>query len=67
MTMCWTIGALYLEGELVASRETDVTADAVNEAVLTLPDLASGLYVARLEFVGPRGREIRTLTLAVEK
>ncbi|MCB1182882.1 PIG-L family deacetylase [bacterium] len=56
-----------LEGELVASRETDVTADAVNEAVLTLPDLASGLYVARLEFVGPRGREIRTLTLAVEK
>jgi len=60
--------AVYnLEGEIVASWQAAVTAQAVNEIVMSLPDVASGLYLARLEFEGTGGREIRTLTLAVER
>ncbi len=60
--------ALYnLEGELVADQQVPVNAGAINEIVMVLPDIASGLYMARLEFEGTGGRTIRTMTLAVEK
>ncbi len=60
--------ALYnLEGELVAQQKAPVTAGTVNEVVMSLPNLVSGLYLARLEYEGPSGRTIRTMTLAVEK
>ncbi|MDX2474708.1 MAG: VCBS repeat-containing protein, partial [Candidatus Krumholzibacteria bacterium] len=60
--------AIYnLEGELVARQEAPVTAGAVNEIVMPLPGIASGLYLARLEFEGTGGLTVRTMTLAVEK
>ena len=60
--------ALYnLEGELVARRDATAVAGTVNEITLGVPGVVSGLYVAKLEFEGVGGRQIRTLTLAVEK
>jgi hypothetical protein len=61
------VAIFNLEGELVLSRQTPVTAGFVNEVVLPLGNVASGLYVARIEFEGVGGREIRSLTLAVER
>jgi len=60
--------AIYnLEGELVTHLEAATEPDAINEIVIPLPGVASGLYLARLQYEGPGGPEIRTLTLAVEK
>jgi hypothetical protein len=60
--------AVYnLEGELVASARVPVVPDAVNEHFLALPGVASGLYLARLRYVGPEGAITLTRTLAVEK
>lgn len=56
-----------LEGELVASQSIPVAINAVNEIVMSLPKLVSGMYLARLEYEGTEGPAIRTLTLAVEK
>ena len=56
-----------IEGEEVARADIPVTADSVNEFLLPLPGIASGLYLARLEYDAGSGVEIRTLTLAVEK
>jgi len=56
-----------LEGEEVARADIPVTAGAVNEFLLPLPGVASGLYLARLEYDAGDGVAIRTLTLAVEK
>jgi hypothetical protein len=44
-----------------------VTGGTVNEYVLPLPGVASGLYLARLEYEASGGKTIKTLTLAVEK
>ena len=56
-----------IEGEEVARADIPVTADSVNEFLLPLPGIASGLYLAHLEYDAGSGVEIRTLTLAVEK
>ncbi len=56
-----------LEGELIVSESASVVSGAVNEINMSLPNIVSGMYLARLEFDGPNGPEIRTLTLAVEK
>jgi len=56
-----------LEGEEVARADIPVTAQVVNEYELPLPGVASGLYLARLEYETTGGMDIRTLTLAVEK
>jgi hypothetical protein len=56
-----------IEGEEVAQTDIPVTAGSVNEYLLPLPGVASGLYLARLEYDAGSGIEIRTLTLAVEK
>ncbi|MCK9994806.1 MAG: immune inhibitor A [Candidatus Krumholzibacteria bacterium] len=56
-----------LQGEEVARADIPVDAGAVNEYRLPLPGIASGLYLARLEFDTGSGFETRTLTLAVEK
>ncbi len=56
-----------LEGEEVARADIPVTAQVVNEYELPLPGVASGLYLARLEYETTSGMDIRTLTLAVEK
>jgi len=60
--------AIYnLAGELVVRKSVAVTADALNEIELSLPNLVSGMYVARLEFDSTGGRTVKALTLAVEK
>jgi hypothetical protein len=60
--------AIYnLEGEQVTSASITVYPDEINEHFLPLPGVASGMYLARLQFTGPGGPETRTLTLAVEK
>jgi len=60
--------SLYnLQGERVVQAEIPVTQDSINEFLLPIPGLASGLYLARLEYDAVSGIEIRTLTLAVEK
>jgi hypothetical protein len=56
-----------LQGEEVAQADIPVNAGTVNEHRLPLPGIASGLYLARLEFDTGSGIELRTLTLAVEK
>gem|GEM_PF-1494067 len=56
-----------LEGEPVASASIPVTSGTVNEYSLPLPGVASGLYLARLQYDAPGGATIKTLTLAVEK
>ncbi len=56
-----------LEGEEVATADIPVNTGSVNEFSLPLPGVASGLYLARLEYDAGSGIEIRTLTLAVEK
>ncbi|MEN8006435.1 MAG: immune inhibitor A domain-containing protein [Candidatus Krumholzibacteriota bacterium] len=56
-----------LEGESVAQAEIPVTPGSINEFMLPIPGIASGLYLARLEYDAGSGVEIRTLTLAVEK
>ena len=61
------LGIYNLTGELVAQADIPVTADAVNEFKLPLPGIASGLYLARVQYEAAGGMEIRTLTLAVEK
>ena len=60
--------AVYnLEGEEVTRADIPVIAEAVNEHLLPLPGIASGLYLVRLEYEASDGIQIRTLTLAVEK
>ncbi len=60
--------AVYnLEGEVVATAEYQAGADMQNEHSLSLPGVASGLYLVRLQYPGAGGAETRTLTLAVER
>lgn len=61
------VAVFNLEGELVAREKLVARADAINEIVILLPRVASGLYVTRLEFTGKQGRESRTMTLAIER
>jgi hypothetical protein len=56
-----------LEGEEVTRAEFPVTAGVVNEYVLRLPPVVTGLYLARLEYEPTGGKTTKTLTLAVEK
>ena len=56
-----------LEGEVVYGTEIPAVAGTMNEMLVDLPDLASGLYVCRLEFSASGGRILRTMTLAVER
>ncbi len=56
-----------LQGEEVAQADIPVDAGTVNEYRMPLPGIASGLYLARLEYDNGNGIEMRTLTLAVEK
>ncbi len=56
-----------LEGEVVYAAEIPAVPGTINEKAVDLPDLASGLYVCRLEFSGTGGRISRTMTLAVER
>ncbi|MBU2501026.1 hypothetical protein KJ682_06850, partial [bacterium] len=56
-----------LEGEVAMQATIPATGGVVNDFRLELPDLASGLYVCRLEHETTTGRRVRTMTLAVEK
>lgn len=56
-----------LEGEIVFHTAIATDADVVNEHQVDLPNLASGLYVCRLQFSSSSGRTVRTMTLAVER
>jgi len=56
-----------LEGEIVFHVAIEADADVVNEHQVDLPNLASGLYVCRLQFSSSSGRTLRTMTLAVER
>jgi hypothetical protein len=55
-----------LEGEQVAEQSVETVAGQINEHVITLPGLASGLYVCRLIHDASGSRETTTFTLAVE-
>jgi M6 family metalloprotease-like protein len=60
--------AVYdLQGELVREGRFAVTAGQMNQVRLDLPGLASGMYVAVLQYDATGGRRTRTMTLAVEK
>ncbi len=60
--------AVYdLQGELVREGRFAAAAGQMNQARLDLPGIASGIYVAVLEYGGTGGRRTRTLTLAVER
>lgn len=60
--------AVYnIEGEEITRAEIPVAAGTINEHLLPLSGIASGLYLVRLEYDAGNGIEIRTLTLAVEK
>jgi len=56
-----------LEGEIVASLARDVPAGLVSEIVWPLGDLASGVYVCRLDAPAIDGRVTRLERLAVER
>lgn len=60
--------AVYdLQGERVAEERFTSAAGQMNQVRLELPGIASGIYVAVLEYDGTGGRRTRTLTLAVER
>lgn len=60
--------AVYdLQGELVREGRFAGAAGQMNQVRLELPGIASGIYVAVLEYGGADGRRTRTLTLAVER
>ena len=56
-----------LEGEEIHHVEIPVVAGSVNEEHISLPDLASGLYIGRLQRETTSGYEIKMITLAVER
>ena len=56
-----------LEGEVVLRQQIGVAAETVNEHIVRLPGLVSGLYVCRLRWDAEGGRRTQTMTLAVEK
>jgi hypothetical protein len=56
-----------LQGERVAEGRFTSAAGQMNQVRLELPGIASGIYVAVLEYDGTGGRRTRTLTLAVER
>ncbi len=56
-----------LEGEIVAALERDVPAGLVSEIVWPLGDLASGVYLCRLDAPASDGRVTRLERLAVER
>jgi hypothetical protein len=56
-----------LAGEQVTQVTIPVNEGSLNEYRVSLPGVASGLYLARLEYDAAGGFQIRTLTLAVEK
>lgn len=56
-----------LEGEVVTRLERDVPAGLVSEIVWPLGDLASGVYLCRLEAPAPDGKVMRLERLAVER
>jgi hypothetical protein len=56
-----------LAGEQVTQVTIPVTEGSLNEYRVSLPGVASGLYLARLEYDAAGGFQSRTLTLAVEK
>ncbi len=56
-----------LEGEIVLKERFVAAPRTLNEHIVRLPGLASGLYVCRLQWDAPDGRKTRTMTLAVEK
>ena len=58
---------LDLEGEVVLRQRIEVTAGTINEQIIRLPGLVSGLYVCRLRWDDTAGRQTRTMTLAIEK
>ncbi len=60
--------AVYdLQGELVREGRFVAASAQMNQVRLELPGIASGIYVAVLEYGGADGRRTRTLTLAVER
>ena len=56
-----------LEGEVVLETNLSALAGEVNERTVDLSQLASGLYVCRLQYSTTAGRVMRTMTLAVER
>ncbi len=56
-----------LEGEEVTRREFQVDEGIVNELEISLPRIASGMYIGRLLAPSGSGTETTTLTLAVER
>jgi hypothetical protein len=60
--------AVYnLEGEEVVTEQVPTVAGQMNEHTLTLPGLASGLYVCRVVHDAGGGSETSIITLAVER
>ena len=56
-----------LEGEPLADNSFAVTGGSLAERTISLPGIASGLYVCRLQWPTAGGHETRTMTLAVER
>ncbi len=60
--------AVYdLQGELVRAGVFEGAGGQMNQVRLDLPGIASGMYVAVLDYMGAGGRRTRTMTLAVER